>query len=183
MTKLPHQMLIGLGGSLFTGKTTIGRELQRQLNLAFVPVDFVRILLYNETVKYRDDPDGDTKQLSRAYPAQAAITDALLELGDSLIIEGTFSRQAYHETIRKICEKHHVPFKLILLQVPEDKEEEVIQARSRQRAPDDPSGGTSIADYRRTKDRFEWPTFPHCSIDSTQPLNDCVEQIIAYLLA
>jgi predicted kinase len=178
MYALKAKTLIALGGTPFTGKTTIGRKLQTQLAVPFIPVDFLRVLAFGKTTNHQDDPRDDARQLSRAYPMQSAIADALLSLGDSLIIEGTLSRRHYHDVIASMCAKHGAALKIIMLAIPEEKEVETITARAQQRCNDDPSGATSIDDYFRVKNRFEWPTLPHLNLDTTMPLETCIDQCI-----
>jgi hypothetical protein len=102
-------------------------------------------------------------------------------MGETLIIEGTFSREGHWEPIAHLEECFpNLRIKIVCCVVPHDKEEETIIGRARKRQGN-PSGATSLDDYLRVKNRFIPITRPHFKLDTTQPVDECVGQVLLYL--
>lgn len=169
MMKLKKQTLIILAGCQFTGKTVTGDFLREKLSIPFIAVDRLRPVLFGSSQKYADNPSADAYQLSRAYPAMLAIAETLLKLGDSVIIEGTFSKKEYQQNIVGcLLEKFsNLAFKMIFLEIPNEKTEEILFPRIKRRISEgSSSGATSIDDYWRVKKRFEPIIYSHLKIDA-----------------
>ena len=130
MTALSHQTLIVLAGCPFTGKTVIGDTLREILSIPFLAVDRFRPLIFGKTITYKDDPFFDNYQLKKAYPAMFSATAALLKLGDSVIIEGTFSKKSYQINIGRLIKScPRVFLKMIALELPDEKADELVKKR------------------------------------------------------
>jgi len=177
------QILVALCGCQFTGKTTIGDRLREILGIPFVAVDRLRPLLFGPSRMYVGNRELDDFQLSRAYPAMAGVVERLLTLGESLIVEGTFSRQDYQqEVLVDLPGRYGIKTRTILLEIPDEKTLSVVRERAESRRNgNDPSAATTIDDYLRVKERFEPLVVPHLRVDTTEPLETCLSRILDYL--
>lgn len=182
---LSRQTLIVLAGCPLTGKTTMGDSLRDLLKVPFIAVDRIRPLLFGQSVKHRDDKTGDFHQLSRAYPAMRGMADEVLQLGDSLILEGSFSSKIHgqEKIIKYLAGRHkEARLRIVLMEIPDEAIERVIQERVDKRMADgNDSGATTADDYLRVKKRFEPLEIPHLKIDSTAQFEDCRKKIIEYV--
>lgn len=182
---LSGQTLIVLAGCPLTGKTTMGDSLRDLFKIPFIAVDRIRPLLFGQSAKHCDDKVGDSYQLSRAYPVMRGMADEVLQLGDSLILEATFSSKIHGQEriIKYLAEKHkEASLRVILMEIPDEKVGQVIQERVDVRtANGSDSGATTVEDYLRVKKRFEPLEMPHEVVDSTKNFESCREQIIKYV--
>ncbi len=181
MALLQRQTLGVICGLQFTGKSTLGDRLREDLAIPFLAVDRFRTLMFGKTAF---DPEGDRQQLSRAYPAMRAVADTLLGLGDSVLMEATFSKAEYQEQHLKFLMGRHpgVAVKIILLTIPERFEREIVEGRAKKRKSDNPSASRSYDDYLRVKGRFQPIIYSHHVIDTTRPFHDCVRDATDYLV-
>jgi predicted kinase len=183
---MKKQTLIALAGCPFLGKTLIGDFLREELSIPFIAVDRLRPVLFGSSKKYSDDPSADAHQLNRAYPAMLAVAETLLKLGDSVIVEGTFSKKEYQQNIvGYLLEKFpHIALKMVLLEIPNEKAEEILLPRVKRRMSyGSSSGATSIDDYWRVKNRFEPIIYPHLKINAAMSSQEVFGIALEFILA
>lgn len=183
------QTLICLGGLQFTGKTALGSYLQEHLGLPFLGVNCVQKAMffpYGKPPRDTDQLELVGYQLSRAYPAMWNMVDILLGMGDSVIVEGSFSRQSHQDAIAKVAAAHPgATMKFVLLKLSPDKENETLAQRIASRPPDDPSGAVDATSYFRVKARYEPITVPHIEIDVSLPktTEEVAREVMEYISA
>lgn len=182
MASFQRQTLGVICGAQFTGKSTLGDRLREELSIPFLAVDRFRPLMFGKTAF---DAEGDRHQLSRAYPVMRSAADVLLGLGDSVLMEATFSKAVYQtQNIQFLTERHpDIAVKIILLTIPEACERAVVEVRAAERPSDNPSASRTYEDYLRVKGRFEPIIYSHRVIDTTRPFEACVRDAMGYLLA
>ena len=134
-------MLVVVFGLPGTGKTTMAQKLAKTLNAEHLNTDKLRGVLGK-----RDQYSETDKQA--VYRTLLELAEAHLENGQDLVLDGTFSRKAYRESIRQIAVRTGASLKWIRTLAAED----VVRSRVEEQRP------FSQADfkiYQKIRDEFE----------------------------
>jgi predicted kinase len=141
MAQKSKPLLVIVFGLPGTGKTTMAHLLSKALKARHMNTDMLRTAL-GKRDRYTDEEKGEV------YRILLERAEGHLENGQDLIVDGTFSREAYRESIRQLAERTGTTLKWIRTMA----SEEVVQTRVSQRRT------FSQADfdvYRKIRDEFE----------------------------
>lgn len=173
MIELPRSLIV-LAGLPFTGKTTIGRELEHLTNATFLDIDVARQEIAPGNGWH--GPDQEKAIMRAAYEHNHQKAAQLLQIGKSVILAATYSRPDYHKLLRELAEQQSVPLKFFLLHIPDA----LVQVRlSDRQKTGSPSNITSLESYREVANRYQ--PFPdrNADIDTSAPLESVLADIEA----
>lgn len=177
--KLKNKKLIVLTGLPFTGKTKLGRILEKKLKIKFVDIDEIRYGLFKNSPKEMKS-DQDKNQMAISYDSIFWITNFILKHNDDLVIAATFSRKENQEKIIEICRKNNAILKFIYCYA----SDQIIQKRILKREKKKESRSTCRTWEHYERDKLRYYIFPgqKLSVDTSRPINDCLKDIIDYIL-
>lgn len=170
-------------GVIGSGKSTVARELSRELGLTLRRSDLVRkglagvpaagLLL---TEAYRAGIYGE--EMDRAtYRALFEEAERSLSRGKGMVVDATFKRRADRERFRELARRLRVPFLIVETRCPEEIARERLEARRL-----DP---TEVSDarwehYHQQQADFEAPEPGEALVlDSTAPVTDEVDRVLS----
>jgi hypothetical protein len=172
----PSPCLIGIGGLIAAGKSTLADEVSRRTGTPVVSADATRKWLAGIARDERGSPALYTAETdARVHDELLARANDVLASGRSVIIDTTFRTRGLRERARRAAHAHGGSFLLVECRAPEA----VLRARLRARA-----GG--VSDAREAQlDAFlagydapdELPPDERSIVDTTEPLDDCVARI------
>jgi predicted kinase len=166
-------MIILLAGLPGTGKSTLAHALAPHLNAAILSKDQIRHALFApQDVEYSTKQDDFVMQLMlkaaawlfNKKPARVVILDGR-----------TFSRRYQIDEVINTSNHLQQPWRIIECTCPE----ELARTRIESQASDHPAGNRTFDLYREVQSHFEPITLPKTTIDTGQPLEDCVAQALA----
>jgi predicted kinase len=166
-------MIILLAGLPGTGKSTLAHALAPHLNAAILSKDQIRHALFApQDVEYSTKQDDFVMQLMlkaaawlfNKKPARVVILDGR-----------TFSRRYQIDEVINTSNHLQQPWRIIECTCPE----ELARTRIESQASDHPAGNRTFDLYREVQSHFEPITLPKTTIDTSQPLEDCVAQALA----
>jgi predicted kinase len=167
-----------MAGLPVTGKTTLARELAQRTHGALLGKDEIRATLFApEDIEYSVEQDDFVMEI------MLDTARYLLRKGSSRIVflDGrTFSRRHQIDRVVGFARELAQPWTII---------ECVCSDGSAQRrlelAPDSshPAHNRTYALYLEVKGRFEPVVYPKTTIDTDQPLDECIAQALAVLVA
>lgn len=168
--------VIALIGLPLSGKTTLGKEIERQTDVVFLDVDKTRqeIAPGNEWL----GPDREREIMLTAYERNHADALAVLKNGKAAVLAATYSRPVYHDMLTKLTLEAGVPITVFQLQVPD----QIVADRLEKRKLEDSNSNiTSMESYSEVKGRYQPPTENVTIIDASMPLNNIVEFVLKEL--
>lgn len=138
-----------LCGLPFSGKTTLARQLARQLDLVHIEVDAVHqergLLAMGQSIEPAD--------WFAAYLRSLRRTARALRQGRSVIFDATSHRREHRDRLRRLAQEHGATMTIIFLDVPR---EEIVRRRAENRRlparPDVPD-----VDFDRVVRQFQPP--------------------------
>lgn len=173
-----QKQIVMVCGLPLTGKSTIGKKLKRRLAVPFVDIDVVRHKLFQQP-QAEMRPIEDHFQMRTSYGHLFLLAYRLIKKGHSCIITATFSRELYHEGIRVLSEATNTPIKAIYCWAPD----EVIKQRIglREERQDSFSTCRTFKHYKSDVDRYQCPPFEMLRVDTSQPLEENIQEIIRFV--
>ncbi|MBI3589569.1 MAG: AAA family ATPase [Candidatus Liptonbacteria bacterium] len=111
MRELKSKTIIVICGVVLSGKSTIAREVSKELGIRHLDVDNdIRFPIFGKPEQGADlSPEGKEQErleMLSSYKVFLAAADELITLGRSVILTATFSREIYWEMIREVMAKH-----------------------------------------------------------------------------
>jgi len=173
--------IIALVGLPLTGKSTLGRALEKSSNALLCDVDVSRKALHLEG-------DKDNIRGSEAYEKQAMLNAYILnhkkakealEKNIPVILTATYSRPVYHEMLKKLSEETHTPLIVFLLESTDKKAKVRVEKRA---AEGSNSNLQSFTDYLGVKMRYQCITDVELlKLDATKSIGELVELVLRNL--
>jgi predicted kinase len=165
-------LMAGLPG---TGKSTLADALARELNGVVLSKDAVRAALFpGKLTDYTREQD----DLCFGMVLEAARYLVERRRTEFIFLDGrTFSRREQIEHAVQAAEQAGCAWKIVLTACPD----EVAEARLMADAGRHPASNRSTELYREVKARFEPIVRPYLEIDTSRPLEICVERALGSL--
>ncbi len=166
-------MIILLAGLPGTGKSTLAQALAPHLNAPILSKDEIRQALFApQDVEYSTKQDDFVMQfmlkaaawLLNKNPARVVILDGR-----------TFSRRYQIDEVIKTANHLKQPWRILECTCPED----LARTRIESQVSDHPAGNRTFDLYLEVQSHFEPITLAKTTIDTSQPLEDCVTQALA----
>jgi predicted kinase len=171
-------------GLPLTGKTSLAAELSQQTNVHYVDIDagpaqcvapIEENPLRNAASEIRE-----RQRLQIAYTILHKAVEANLLAGRSLIISATYSRRSSQSFLVEAIRQGGGRLKLIRCSFDDSPEE--IERRVKKRVASGAIGGCrSVAHYLADKARYEEFDEPHLKLNTSQPLEVCLAQTLAFI--
>ncbi len=173
--------IIAFAGLPLTGKSTLAKLLGNQLKISCLDIDEIRRLLFKyHPVDSENNRKEDEAQMWASWKSLFALTDNLVEAGESAIVAATFSRESYHRRIAEIAENHKVPLKAIFCYAPPEIIAQRIELRNQDK--ENPSNLRNMEGYKRVEARYVKISTPFLlDVDTSKPLEECLAQIIDFI--
>jgi len=145
--------IIALVGTSFSGKTTIGKELAKKTNLILLDIDKTREKI--DSSKKWLGPEQEKRIMLKCYKKNHEKAKKLLGENKSVILAATYSRDYYHEMLKKLAKKTKASLIIFYLKIPDIKEAEVVKQRMQKRIKQgDKSNVNSMKAYLEQKNRY-----------------------------
>ncbi len=167
-----YVLMAGLPG---TGKSTLAKALAREVDGAVLSKDAVRAVIFpgglTDYTREQDD-------LCFGIVLEAARYLVERRRAEFIFLDGrTFSRRDQIEHAVQAAERAGCAWKIVLTTCPD----EVAEARLMADAGKHPASNRSMELYREVKARFEPIARPYFEIDTSRPLEICVERALGSL--
>jgi adenylylsulfate kinase len=165
-------LMAGLPG---TGKSTLAKALTANAAGVVLSKDEVRAALFPGSLT-----DYSAEQDDLVFAAILNAADYLASRGlvRFVILDGrTFSRHEHIDWVLRVAKEAGCCWKILLTICPDS----VATARLIEGASAHPAANRTIKMYREVKARFEPIVYPHLEIDTSFPLETCVQRSLAYL--
>jgi adenylylsulfate kinase len=171
-------MIVTMAGLPGTGKSTLARALAGRLNAVVLNKDTLRAAMFPpEEIEYSHQQDDFVVSVMfdvagyyfRKDPARVVFLDGR-----------TFSKKAQIDTLVATCAERGWKLKVIECVCPDD----VARARLERDVLSGlhPAADRDFSLYLRLKAQADPITIPHLTIDTGEPLEDCVQRSLSYLL-
>lgn len=165
--------LIALVGLPLVGKSFIGQELARQSNFIFYDVDETRLELYPK--KEYSGPEREKEIMLESYQHNHKKAQQLLSDNKPVILAATYSRETYHEMLKKLARESKTPLKVFYLYIPDDQ---ITQRIKKRLAEGSTSNITNLDTYLSVKNRYQLITdVDLLKLDTSLPLQETIETI------
>jgi predicted kinase len=168
-------MIVLLAGLPGTGKSTLARALVPHLNAAILSKDEIRHAFFApQDVEFSTKQDDFVMQLM----LKAAAWLLKKDLTRIVFLDGrTFSRRYQIDEVVQAANRLQQPWRILECVCPE----EIARARLESQTGEHPAGNRTFDLYLEVKSRFEPITLPKTTIETSQPLRDCVNQALGVL--
>jgi adenylylsulfate kinase len=174
MPMTTYVLMAGLPG---TGKSTLAAALALEVDGVVLSKDAVRAAIFPEKLT---DYTREQDDLCFRMVLDGARYLAKSRETEFIFLDGrTFSRKDQIEYTIDAAEKAGCTWRIVLAVCPD----EIAEARVMEGLRKHPAGNRTIELYREIKARFEPITHPHLEVDTSKPLNQCVQESFAYIAA
>ncbi|MGF1522408.1 MAG: AAA family ATPase [Leptolyngbyaceae cyanobacterium] len=165
-------LMSGLSGS---GKSTVARELSRQLGAIYLRSDAVRKHLAGIPVEQRGDDSLYTPTMNRkTYDRLIALGTLLASQGYTVILDAKFDRETTRQAAIAQAQSQALPLTIVHCTAPLEILKQRVQARQ-----DDIADATLAVLAKQTLDPFTTAETDHLvTVDTTQPLSPQLVTII-----
>ncbi len=179
--------LILMAGLMGSGKSVIARELSRITGVSIIQMDVIRKELCDLTPTERRLDDFGVGIYSEdftqhVYEQAFATAKNLLTSGKSVIVDASFKRQGHRAAAYNVIQDMEADFFVLECTCSDDCARERL-ARRIQDKNEASDGRPEI--YDAQKEDFdavsEFPPSVHLKLDTSAPLSDCIDQVIAFL--
>ncbi len=160
----PVPLLVITCGLPGAGKSVVARMLAQALPARLLRTDVVRRELF-PVRRYTQE------EIRQVYQELLNRAEALLQQGESVVLDGTFSQEEWREAARALAERVGARFALVEVTSPEDQVRQRLAARR---------GDASEADfavYRALRQRFQPIQGPHLVVDNSGSLAELARQV------
>jgi predicted kinase len=153
------QKIILIRGMIGSGKTTVSRLISEQLKIPILRTDSIRKELMEK-------PSYSEEDKHNVYSKMFQMASEILQDGRSIIMEGTFGKKDYIDSIIKLSNIYGVKLIPLLVQVNDDS---IIESRLKLRKGDDSEA--NFTNYLEQRSNFESSDFPFIIINNTARIN------------
>lgn len=162
------------------GKTTLGLDLARNSNLAFLDVDEARASIFPDGIVGQILPGNQERfVMFTSYQYVHEKARDIVKSGTPVVIAGAYTREIYHEMLYDLADRSNVPLMVVYLVCSED---EVRRRLLRRNADNHLSNIKTFDQYIMIKDRYKKISAPNLiSIDSEMPVDECVRKVLSYI--
>jgi len=162
-------MLIIVCGLPGSGKTTIAEALSKKLGGCYLSSDIIR-------KEMKGLPSYDEDEKRGVYKQMAFRTLQLFRGGEeTIVLDATFYKREYIEMAKNAAQKAGSVLRIIVCKLDEAETKKRLDARK---------AGPSDADYQiylKVKSEAEGIGEDHLELDSSKPLDKCLQDIVAYI--
>jgi len=169
-------MIVLMAGLPGTGKSTLARELVRRTQGALLSKDEIRAALFSP-----EDIEYSVKQDDFVMEVMLDAARFLLQKTPTrkIFFDGrTFSRRYQIDRVLEFARELAQPWAIIECTCSDESARRRLDVES---DPSHPAHNRSFALYLEVKARFEFISYPKTTINTDQPLEQCVQQALSAL--
>lgn len=168
--------LLAMSGLSGSGKSTVARELSRQLGAIYIRSDAVRKHLAGIPLQQRGDDSLYTPEMSRqTYTRLVSLGSLLAQQGYTVILDAKFDRQATRQLAIAQAQAQALPLTFVHCTAPEATLTQRVQARQ-----GDIADATITVLQEQKMESFSEAETPYLiTVDTTQPLTAQLEKIVS----
>ncbi|MFC1648953.1 AAA family ATPase [Nanoarchaeota archaeon] len=160
-------------GHVGAGKTTVANMLAEKLKIPVASVDATVKRLFDEPTFLKDDVPISPHERMVFYNASAVLTDYIMGLGHSIIIDGVFAHQSQRDHVISQAKKHKARFFVIEVTCPD----EIIKERTKKRY--EKGKGVGFEGHKEIKRIFEPVDMNQFVIDSSKDVKKQLGELLA----
>ena len=163
-------MLVVVFGLPSSGKTFLAKELASELGFVHMSTDSAKKQLLRR-------PGHTSNENSIVYEKLFEFISDYLQQGKDLVVDGTFYRKAYRESLKDIARTANTSPVFVEVTAPEKSIEARIERKDQASCNDD----ADVAVYNKIKSDFEPMEEKHLVVDSMMPLMKQVQRTKYFL--